>query len=78
MGGKAIVKKTFQTLLALDCEEYNREIFKAILEARVCPTEFPELGVKDCRPVKEGEHQEQRCRNCWMEAVAPKAEFMFD
>lgn len=52
----------------------------AILDARVCPTEFPELGVMDCRPVRPGELEELRCRNCWMAAVAnkPDAFSIFD
>ena len=77
MKDEAVVKKTFQTLLALDTEDFNRGILLAMLEAGVCPTEFPALGVKDCRPVKDGEFEAQRCRNCWMAAIAPKAESIF-
>ena len=74
MNGKALVKKTFRTLLAADTDDFNRGILLAMLEARVCPTEFPELGVEDCRPARPGEHTEQHCRNCWISAIATKTD----
>lgn len=69
MASKKTTRAVLRNLLGFDTETMNYSVFRGMLDDGVCPTQFPELGIEDCRPKKPGEDRFDGCVLCWKVAL---------
>lgn len=67
-----LVRDTVRRLLRLDADDVDRELLEHLLNDGHCPTDLPELGIKDCPTLESlgsGVRPEKKCWACWMVAL---------
>lgn len=75
--GKRYAREALRQLFGMNGieSEDGREVFNKVLEAHICPTQIPLLGVEDCIRLPDDASKwmtAHECKICWQKALGVK------